>query len=97
MTLPSSLAPFVRDVADVAEDKPATTLAQFIESLKLAVGYLYLARYDVDDFGDGFRTAINLLDEAAKTEGADRDALINRAAGHLRGFAKSARQYQAMG
>lgn len=97
MTLPSTLAPFAGDVAFVAEDERATSLAEFIDSLKVAVGYFQFAKWSIGPFGNGYRTAIEFLMKAEGAKGADRDALIKRAAGHLAEFGKTADKYRAMG
>jgi hypothetical protein len=90
---PSVLAPFVGDIAFVAEEKAATTPQEFIEQLSVASERLADARiHNAEDL----ETAAMYLADAVNATGARRKHLTDQAVGYLKHAADMVGEYRLM-
>lgn len=90
---PSVLAPFVDDIAFVAEEKPATTPAELVEQLGTASERLTDAQINGADDLD---TAATYLAGAIDSTGAKRTVLLNQAVEYLVNTTDMVDEYRLM-
>ncbi|MEV4975541.1 hypothetical protein [Streptomyces scopuliridis] len=94
VTADSILARHAADIAFVAEEKPATTLEDFISQLQTASHNLgYFAGINGAEDLDG---AATILTAAIDATGTDRDVLVRRAAVYLANTADMVDEYRLM-
>lgn len=90
---PAVLAPFVDDIAFVAEEKPATTPQEFVEQLSVASERLADARINN---AEDLETAATYLADAVNATGARRKHLTDQALSYLRYTADMVGEYRLM-
>lgn len=90
---PAVLAPFVDDIAFVAEEQPAATPQDFIE--QLGVASERLADAHINNAED-LETAATYLADAINATGARRKHLTEQAVGYLKHTADMVGEYRLM-
>jgi hypothetical protein len=91
---PTILARYVDDIAFVAEEKPATTPAEFVEQLGTAA--LRLGHYARINGAEDLDTAATYLTDAMASTGAKRKVLLNQAVEYLVNTADMVDEYRLM-
>jgi hypothetical protein len=90
---PAVLAPYVDDIAFVAEEKPATTPAEFAEQLGTASERLTDAGING---AEDLETAATYLADAIALTGAEQRVLLNRAVKYLKDTDDMVAEYRDM-
>jgi hypothetical protein len=90
---PAVLAPYVDDIAFVAQEKPATTPQVFIEQLTAAADRLTDAGING---AEDLETAVTYLSDAITSKGAKRKVLLNKAVEYLVNTADMVDEYRDM-
>lgn len=93
LTPEAFISDYGKGVARVAEQKQrARTTSTFLRHLNDALHNLDVAQFDTSDL----ETGAACLADAAEVEGAERQALLKRAAKHLRGLDDMCDEYMEM-
>lgn len=91
---PSILAPYVDDIAFVAEESPATTPEDFVEQLRTAAHRLDV--YARINGAEDLETAATYLVDALASTGAERSVLLNQVVKYLAYTSDMVDEYRLM-
>lgn len=93
VTVDTLIARYAADIAFVAEEQPATTVADFIDQLHTAIRNFGMARFDTDELENA---ATYLADADASTDDNERTVLLRKAADNLTYANDQADEYRDM-